>query len=189
MVPEGERWGQCIANRAFKTRVIDLVLLRLPGLLLQGRPQRRLIVDYREPAEFRFCPAAGTVQREAIPELPPMGEADLKFTRHASRHGKLVVDSIDGDSIPIALMHYEQELRRATPPPLIAVLRLELRLPGEPSTIKRKADGGARRGPTSTSTSTRCTRGSRTRWRRARAGSARRRTPGTRWRCSSRSSP
>lgn len=142
MVPEGERWGQCIANRAFKTRVIDLVLLRLPGLLLQGRPQRRLIVDYREPAEFRFCPAAGTVQREAIPELPPMGEADLKFTRHASRHGKLVVDSIDGDSIPIALMHYEQELRRATPPPLIAVLRLELRLPGEPSTIKRKADGG-----------------------------------------------
>jgi hypothetical protein len=149
MVPDGERWGQCIANRAFKTRVIDLVLLRLPALLLAGHPKRRLIVDYREPAEFRFCPAAGTVQREAIPELPPMGEADLKFTRHASRHGRLVVDSIDGDSIPIALMHYEQELRRATPPPLIAVLRLELRLPGEPSAAsKRKAgekpQGGGR---------------------------------------------
>ena len=34
MVPEGERWTQCIANRAFKTRVIDLVLLRLPHVLL-----------------------------------------------------------------------------------------------------------------------------------------------------------
>ena len=85
MVPEGERWGQCIANRAFKTRVIDLVLLRLPALLLAGHPKRRLIVDYREPVEYQFCPAAGAVRREAIPELPPMGEADLKFTRHASR--------------------------------------------------------------------------------------------------------
>lgn len=140
MVPEGERWGQCIANRAFKTRVIDLVLLRLPALLLQGKPGRRLIVDYQQPVEYRFCPSASAIQQEPLPDLPPMGEADLKFTRHASRHGKLLVDSIDGDSIPIALMHYEQELRRATPPPLISVLRLELRLPGEPS--KRKSDGG-----------------------------------------------
>jgi hypothetical protein len=141
MVPEGERWGQCIANRAFKTRVIDLVLLRLPALLLAGHPKRRLIVDYREPVEYQFCPAAGAVRREAIPELPPMGEADLKFTRHASRHGKLVVDSIDGDSVPIALLHCEQELRRATPPPLIAVLRLELRLPGEPSAASKRKVG------------------------------------------------
>jgi hypothetical protein len=140
MVPEGELWTQCIANRTFKTRVIDLVLLRLPALLLQGKPRRRLIVDYQQPVEYAFDEQASMIRRAEIPDLPAMGEADLKFTRHASRHGALLVDSIDGDSIPIALMHHELELRRATPPPLVAVYRLELRLPGAPS--KRKADGG-----------------------------------------------
>jgi len=140
MVPDGERWTQCIANRTFKTKVIDLVLLRLPGLLLTDRPRRRLIVDYHQPVEYSFDPQTSMVTAELIEDLPAMGEADLKFTRFASRCGKLLVDSIDGDSIPIALMHYEQELRRETPPPLIAIYRLELRLPGEPT--KRKADGG-----------------------------------------------
>jgi hypothetical protein len=143
MVPEGERWTQCIANRTFKTKVIDLVLLRLPGLLLRDRPRRRLIVDYHQPVEYSFDPATSMVTAEPMEDLPAMGEADLKFTRFASRCGNLLVDSIDGDSIPIALMHYEQELRRETPPPLIAIYRLELRLPGEPS--KRKPDGT--RGP------------------------------------------
>ena len=139
MVPEGDRWTQCIANRTFKTKVIDLVLLRLPGILLQDRPKRRLIVDYHQPVEYSFDPQTSMVTADPIEDLPAMGEADLKFTRFATRWGKLLVDSIDGDSIPIALMHYEQELRRDTPPPLIAIYRLELRLPGEPS--KRKADG------------------------------------------------
>ena len=48
MVPEGEMWTQCIANRTFKARVIDLVLLRLLDLLrrrsgLPLRLRRRLL--------------------------------------------------------------------------------------------------------------------------------------------------
>jgi hypothetical protein len=135
MVPEGERWTQCMANRTFKTRVIDLVLLRLPTLLLRGHPKRRLIVDYQQPVEYRVesdgiccCP---------IQELPPMGEADLKFTRFADRHGRLMVDSIDGDSVPIALLHHELCLRRATPPPVVSIYRMELNTTGQ----KRSADG------------------------------------------------
>jgi hypothetical protein len=139
MVPEAERWVQCIANRTFKTRVIDLVLLRLPALLLQGKPKRRLIVDYQQPVEYLFDPATSTIIRAPLEELPAMGEADIKFTRYADRHGSLLVDSIDGDSIPIALLHHELQLRRATPPPIIAVYRIELRLPGEG--CKRTADG------------------------------------------------
>ena len=140
MVPEGERWSQCIANRAFKTRVIDLVLLRLPGLLLTGRPNRRLVVDYQQPVEYRF--EGGTVRRETLEELPALGEADLKFARFADRFGKLLVDSIDGDSIPIALMHHELCLRRATPPPLMSVYRMELnRAPPAASGKKREAPG------------------------------------------------
>lgn len=137
MVPDGERWSQCIANRVFKTRVIDLVLVRLPGLLLAGQPKRRLIVDYQQPVEYRF--EDGRVTAAVLEELPPLGEADLKFTRFADRFGKLLVDSIDGDSIPIALMHHELCLRRATPPPLVSVYRMELKQ------AKRPADGGQKR--------------------------------------------
>ena len=139
MVPEGERWSQCIANRAFKTRVIDLVLLRLPGLLLRGRPDRRLIVDYQQPVEYRFDAGEGAVRRETLEELPALGEADLKFARFADRFESLLVDSIDGDSIPIALMHHELCLRRATPPPLVSVYRMELnRDKPAPSSKKRE---------------------------------------------------
>ena len=137
MVPDGERWAQCIANRVFKTRVIDLVILRLPGLLLNGQAKRRLIVDYQQPVEYRF--EDGRVTAQTLEELPALGEADLKFTRFADRFGKLLVDSIDGDSVPIALMHHEKCLRRATPPPLISIYRMELKQP------KRVADGGQKR--------------------------------------------
>lgn len=139
MVPDGERWSQCIANRVFKTRVIDLVILRLPGLLLTGKPQRQLIVDYQQPVAYRF--EDGRVVAETLEELPALGEADLKFTRFADRFGKLIVDSIDGDSVPIALMHHERCLRRATPPPLISIYRIELKSQADK---KRPAEGASR---------------------------------------------
>lgn len=51
------------------------------------------------------------------------------------------MDSIDGDSIPIALMHHEMCLRRAMPPPIVYVYRLELNKdkPAEKPPAKRKA--------------------------------------------------
>ena len=149
MVPEGERWTQSISNRVFKTRVIDLVLLRLPELLLRHKPKRRLIVDYQKPVEYRFDPKEDRLAMQVLEDLPVMGEADIKFTRFADRYGKLMVDSIDGDSIPIALMHHELRLRRATPPPMVSVLRLELRVPGhhEEPVKKRDAEGSKKRPP------------------------------------------
>jgi hypothetical protein len=141
MVPEGERWTQSIANRVFKTRVIDLVLLRLPMLLLQHQVKRRLIVDYHQPVEYRFCQKENRVETRVLEDLPVMGEADVKFTRFADRFGKLMVDSIDGDSIPIALMHHELRLRQAVPPPMVSILRLELRVPSlEPKETTKKRD-------------------------------------------------
>lgn len=97
MVPEGERWTQCIANRTFKTRVIELVLLRLPGLLLTDKPRRRLVVDYHQPVEYRFDQASGTVQRETLWDLPAMGEADIKFTRFADRYYGMGEKSLPDD--------------------------------------------------------------------------------------------
>jgi hypothetical protein len=48
------------------------------------------------------------VVRRELDGLPPLGEADVKFTRYADLYQRLMVDSIDGDSVPIALMHHER---------------------------------------------------------------------------------
>lgn len=48
------------------------------------------------------------MQRSELDGLPPLGEADVKFTRYADLYQRLMVDSIDGDSVPIALLHHER---------------------------------------------------------------------------------
>ena len=58
-VPAGERWTQCISNRTFKSKVIQLVIHRLTSTLdtlLPGDSQC-LIVDYMG-APVRFSSAA-----------------------------------------------------------------------------------------------------------------------------------
>lgn len=47
MVPEGERWMGCIANRTFKAKVIDLIMCRLPEMVLSKYPRKQLIIDYQ----------------------------------------------------------------------------------------------------------------------------------------------
>ena len=41
-----------------------------------------------------------------------LGKANVKFTRYADEYNHLLVDSIDGDSVPIALLHHELTLRK-----------------------------------------------------------------------------
>ena len=66
------------------------------------------------------------MQRQEVDGLAPMGEADVKFTRYADLFQRLMVDSIDGDSIPIALLHHERCLSLETCPPRVSVYRMEL---------------------------------------------------------------
>ena len=146
--PSGERWDQCIANRTFKSKVIAMVVDRLPALL-QLKPTQTLIIDYAGcPKEYQ----AGTngVEMREIPELVPLGEADIKFTRYADLYKDLLVDSVDGDSIPIALVHHEACMRDLTTgsmdiddvteaPPRICIYRMTTKVDSE-TPKKRKAD-------------------------------------------------
>ena len=109
MVPEGAKWLSSIANRAFKTKVIELVLWRLPHLLLAKYPGKTLIVDFQTVNKYTWDPTSSSVRDEEM-DMTPMGEADVKFVRYADIFGKLLVDSIDGDSVPIALVHHERLL-------------------------------------------------------------------------------
>lgn len=141
--PSGDKWAQCISNRVFKAKVIALVIETLPRLLdLSG--ERSLIIDYSgNPLEFRQ-----TGQRAL--DLPPLGEADVKFTRYADLYRHLLVDSVDGDSIPIALLHHEAAIRELTSgsmraqdltdaPPSISIYRISTRVSDdEPGKRKRR---------------------------------------------------
>jgi hypothetical protein len=150
--PSGDRWNQSIANRVFKSKVIALVVDRLPALL-NLKPDQTLIIDYAGcPKEFRM--GAAGIEVKEIPELLPMGEADVKFTRYADLYKDLLVDSVDGDSIPIALVHHETCIRDLTTgtmnlddlaesPPRVCIYRMTTKVADTPS--KRGEDGKTKR--------------------------------------------
>jgi hypothetical protein len=139
--PVGARWDQCIANRVFKAKIIARVIETLPSLLKLQQTQS-LIIDYAGvPTEYTANPD-GTLNTRSLVELCPLGEADIKFTRYAEIYRDLLVDSVDGDSIPIALMHTEVAMRDLTggsmsmqhaarAPPRICIYRITTRVAGE----------------------------------------------------------
>ena len=146
--PSGEKWAQCISNRVFKSKVIALVVQTLPKLLRLSEEQT-LVIDYAGPPdEYRLV--GGQIQTRRLDLLVPLGEADVKFTRYADMYKQLLVDSVDGDSIPIALLHHEAAIRELTngsmksgdlmdAPPKICIYRISTRLDSDK---KRKADEG-----------------------------------------------
>jgi len=120
--------------------------LRLPQILLtagEAHARKRLIVDYGEPLEYRYDATERRVQCAPFEAgLGALGEADVKFTRYADRFRKLMVDSIDGDSVPIALLHFERRLRTQSDPPQVSVYRMELSPgPGTAGTKRKAAEG------------------------------------------------
>jgi len=139
--PCGARWEQSIANRVFKAKVIARVIEVLPGLLNLQMGQS-LIIDYAGcPTEYTPGPDGSLTAKEWT-HLCPLGEADVKFTRYADIFKDLLVDSVDGDSIPIALLHTEAAVRELThgsmrpddlraAPPRVCIYRITTRVHGE----------------------------------------------------------
>jgi hypothetical protein len=132
-----------------------MVVERLPELL-QLKPDQTLIIDYAGcPREFR-AGEAGMEVRE-LGELVPMGEADIKFTRYADLYKDLLVDSVDGDSIPIALIHHEACVRELTmgsmdvkdlagAPPRICIYRITTKVADDESAVKKRSVDGEEKG-------------------------------------------
>ena len=148
--PCGAQWEQSIANRVFKAKVIARVIEVLPSLLNLQMGQS-LIIDYAGcPIEYTPGPDGALTSKEWT-HLCPLGEADVKFTRYADIYKDLLVDSVDGDSIPIALLHTEEAVRDLTrgsmrpddlraAPPRVCIYRITTRVHGEearPSPPKR----------------------------------------------------
>jgi hypothetical protein len=79
------------------------------------RYTRSLVIDYTGcPILFEAQlpkDACECTKPTFMPDLPPMGEADIKFLWWAQHFkGDMIAFSVDGDFIPIALIHYEERV-------------------------------------------------------------------------------
>ena len=88
--------------RAFKLRIVQLALERVPGMV-KLPAGGRLIVDYKSAVEY--VEDQGLVPAP-LPDLAPLGESDIKYVRYVQRFGNALVHAIDGDYLTIALLFY-----------------------------------------------------------------------------------
>jgi hypothetical protein len=98
-----------LRNRTYKRRVIEMIISRMFdnfGLDIS----QTLIVDYVN-CPIEFMTVGGVIQHKYMTSIPPCGECDIKFTRWTRLYGDIVVHSIDGDFIPIALIEHEKQLQ------------------------------------------------------------------------------
>lgn len=121
--------------------MIELAIHRLTHVLRLSGGQS-LIVDYRgQPVQH--LPDG---RRVVLAELAPLGEADVKFARYSTMFDRLLVDSVDGDSVAIALLLREREGDGGAQ---VSIYRMETRLPGSkqlpPAGVKRAAPEKERR--------------------------------------------
>ena len=75
-----------------------------------------------------------------LTDFAPLGEADIKFVRYTAMFDRLQVDSVDGDSVPIALLHMEHGGGGQ-----ISILRLETRVKDSPPPKRAHADARPKR--------------------------------------------
>lgn len=105
-------YNDFMRNRAFKRRVIQMVVETLPGLLAL-RDGQEFVVDYEScPIRFSHDASLNKVVQTFMVDIPPLGECDVKATRWMRLYGDGVMHSVDGDFLPIALMEYEDRVRR-----------------------------------------------------------------------------
>lgn len=135
-VPKGEEWITCLSNRTFKSKLIEFIIFFLVTHLEFGENQS-LIIDYQgHPKRYN-----SKKEFENLDELDPLGEADVKFTRYAPMFHNLQIDSIDGDSVPIALLY----LQNTAPQGLItnlSILRMTTKVDSEaPPAAKKQKTG------------------------------------------------
>jgi len=134
-------WMAAMRNRTFKVKVIKFVLLRLKQ---HFRPEQRrsVVLDfhgvpevvcgpYKLPALFAAHCDAASLRR---------GECDIKGPDYLPHRGALLLESTDGDFIPIALIQLERQRRESQTTANIFVRRIKVK-----TATKRAASGAAKR--------------------------------------------
>lgn len=95
-----------LMNRTFKTKVIELVIAKLPSRL-KLEPNQIFILDYKHVVEYTHQSFQHQIP-VVLPDFHPMGESDVKFCRYVEKYGNALIHAIDGDYMIIALLFLAQ---------------------------------------------------------------------------------
>lgn len=133
-------WPSAIKNRVFKTKVIGMVMRSLRGTFA-NETAGSLVFDFMGSPEVVGLPMAmpRLLQSPLAAELP-RGECDIKAFAWQTL-GPLLIESTDGDFMPLALLQFESAQNRAAldsgaPRPHEIILhRLKTKI-GEPDETK-----------------------------------------------------
>jgi hypothetical protein len=101
-VPKGQDWLSHLANRTFKLKMIQMIIYYLITHVKMHEDQFLIIDWIGHPKRYNH-----EKQWDLLSDIDPLGEADVKFCRYTKLFSKLQVDSVDGDSVPIALLHIQ----------------------------------------------------------------------------------
>lgn len=96
-------WQQAIMNRNFKSKVIMMVIEVLPNFLALKEGQS-VYIDYHGAPMVISGPSK---TRSVDERFGPLGESDIKFARYIDHFPHMLIESTDGDYLPIAMLKYE----------------------------------------------------------------------------------
>lgn len=138
-----DEWAGAMRNRVFKTKVVSLIVRNVVERFKNG--PHTVIIDWvgtpkvhgppiQLPAVLQACAEEGGELKR--------GECDVKAFAWSGMGMPLVIESTDGDFVPMSLLHLESRADDAdTKPPCIFLHRLKTNL----TPAKRTAKGGTKR--------------------------------------------
>ena len=148
-------WSSAMRNRVFKSRVMQLICRNMKEhfeTTLKNQ-NKTLVIDYHDVPEVIGSEidlpdmlTAGQMQDQE----PRRGECDIKAFTWMNQRDTLLVESTDGDFIPIALIQLEDQEKQRTadddekastsdPKPDVVLHRMKTHV--SPAGAKRKSDG------------------------------------------------
>jgi hypothetical protein len=134
-----ENWAGAMRNRTFKTKVAAFVVQNL-RIKFQDETTRTLVIDFTDQVEV--LGAAFALPAVLQPDSKARrGECDIKAFAYLSNAGPLLVESTDGDFIPLALLQMQKEAIRSGKMPLVILHRMYTVTDSEKMSKKRNTEG------------------------------------------------
>ena len=133
-------WNSAMRNRSFKAKVMQLISRNVHHSF-QDLKDKTVIIDFKDEPEMVGMPITlpPVMQMPQI-ETARRGECDIKAFSWSKAGETLLIESTDGDFIPIALVHVEDAERQGKP---VSVILHRMKTNVTPA--KRKRDGGFKR--------------------------------------------
>jgi len=135
-----ENWAGAIRNRTFKIKVIGFVIRNLK-LRFKHETRRSVVVDFTGTPEV-ICGGYVLPPLFAGDAVPGRGECDIKGPVWLDDRGPLLLESTDGDFLPIAMIQLEAYVASRGPGAHVFVRRITTRTS---KAVKRVASGNTKR--------------------------------------------